>query len=254
MLDSVKSALVRSRLYGALAFGFVGPTGDLAYGQVSQESAEEFAVSLKNLYGSEDLTDAWSRLQYAWEAARDTDTPERLHDTYCELFVNLHPGAGVPPYETEYTSGTNDFLKNQDLADLMGFYRAFGLDLGQGERLSERPDHIAVELEFLHFLCWKEAFACTKAVAEHIEVCQDAERKFLRDHLGRWVDGFTERVEGSTREEFFLAIASLLRKAVRQEAALLEVTPEPLQCLPVLPATPGNSMDCELGFSCPLGK
>jgi len=51
-----------------------------------------------------------------------------------------------------------------------------------------------------------------------------------------------------------LAIARLLQKTVRQEAALMGVTPEPLPCLPVLPATPGNSMDCELGFSCPLGK
>jgi len=254
MLDSVQSAWVRSQLYGMLGSGFGDPRNDLAYGPVPQKSAEEFAVSLKNLYGSEELRDAWRRQQSAREALRDTKTREQLRDTYCDLFVNLHPGAGVPPYETEYTSGVNDFLKNQDLADLMGFYRAFGLDLGQGERLSERPDHIAVELEFMHFLCWKEALARTENIAAHIEICQDAERKFLGDHLGRWADRFAERVEGSTPVEFFLAITSLLRLAVKQEAALMELTLEPIQCLPVLPGNPGHEMACELGFGCPFGK
>lgn len=254
MVDSVHSALIRSRLYGALASGFVVPRGHPAAGQIPQESAEESAASLRNLYGSQDLADAWRRLQSAREAARNSDTEERLRDTYRDLFVNLHPGAGVPPYETEYTCGTNDFMKNQDLADLMGFYRAFGLDLGQGERFGERPDHLAVELEFLHFLCWKEARARAEAVGEHIEVCQDAQRKFLRDHVARWAAKFADRLEGSTQEEFFLALAGLLRKMVREEAERLGVPAEPLPCLPVLPLASSEQNVCETDCGCPFGE
>ncbi len=87
-------------------------------------------------------------------------------------------------YETEYGL-PHEFRQSQELADLAGFYRAFGFGLGGPVR--ERPDHVAVELEFMYALSLKEAYAASQGLMEAAEICADAERKFLRDHLGRWL-------------------------------------------------------------------
>src|SRR3990172_7014307 len=139
----------------------------------------------------------------------------------------------LPPSTSSPTDDPNpprggDFRQNQDLADLMGFYQAFGLNLRDAEESRERPDHIAVELEFLHFLCWKEAAARVDGDEEHISVCLDAERKFLGDHLGRWADLFARGLEKTAPEGFYPALAALLRAVVAQEVANLDVKPEPV--------------------------
>ena len=66
------------------------------------------------------------------------------------------PRGTITPYETEYGNEAL-FQQPQELGDLMGFYRAFGLAMKQDRR--ERADHISCECEFLMFLALKEAYA-----------------------------------------------------------------------------------------------
>lgn len=83
---------------------------------------------------------------------------------------------------------------SQTLADIAGFYRAFGLDLQPS--LNERQDHIGVEAEFMQFLCLKEAYALTKGHSkEQVALCREAQMKFLGEHLGQWAFSFVERLE-----------------------------------------------------------
>ena len=56
-----------------------------------------------------------------------------------------------PAYETAYA---HPFSRQRELADISGFYRAFGVQIE-----GERPDHLAVECEFASLLCTKEAIA-----------------------------------------------------------------------------------------------
>lgn len=105
------------------------------------------------------------------------------------LTLTYSPDA--PPYEVAYVS-TDVFRQTQELADIAGFYRAFGVGVGPEER--ERVDHIGVELSFMHFLCLKEAYAARHREAEHLRVCRDSQRAFLRDHLLCWGPAFAERL------------------------------------------------------------
>ncbi len=69
------------------------------------------------------------------------------------------------------------------LADLVGFYKAFGLE-NAGDLT---VDHFSVETEFMAHLILKEAYATSRGNGEMEEIIRDAEKKFLRDHLSRSV-------------------------------------------------------------------
>ncbi|GIK76034.1 MAG: hypothetical protein BroJett021_50220 [Chloroflexota bacterium] len=132
--------------------------------------------------------------------------------------------AGSLCYETEYGL-PHEFRQAQELADIRGFHRAFGFDMGGVVR--ERPDHLAVELEFLHVLALKEAHAWLHGVAEQVEVCVAAQAKFLGDHLGTWVDLFAQSLALNTQDAPYLPLAHFTAAFVQAEAARLGVTLTP---------------------------
>jgi putative dimethyl sulfoxide reductase chaperone len=95
-------------------------------------------------------------------------------------------------YETEYGL-PHEFRQSQELADISGFYQAFGFKLGG--ILRERPDHIIVELEFLYVLCLKEALAQIEQNTHNAEISREAQCAFITDHIGRWAPLFSMAVE-----------------------------------------------------------
>jgi len=77
--------------------------------------------------------------------------------------------------------GLYDRDRMRVMEELIRFYNYFGLGLAQGQL----PDHVTVELEFMHYLTYKEAEAGQKSgdPASY----QRAEKDFLDRHLGKWV-------------------------------------------------------------------
>ena len=142
-------AMCRGILYEALALGFRPP-------------AEETAARLASTAGAEALADAAALLDpelcdCARKLARAglADGLEALADCFQGLFGHTVRGP-VPPYETEY-GAEGLFLQPQEMGDIGGFLRAFGLAVHPSSH--ERIDHISCECEFLCFLCQKEAYA-----------------------------------------------------------------------------------------------
>lgn len=129
------------------------------------------------------------------ELSIEVHTPDARNGTLAELraeYRRLFGVSGSLCYETEYGL-PHEFRQSQELADLAGFYRAFGLRMGGAVR--ERPDHLAVELEFLYLLSLKEALAIQDNDQERISICREAQRNFLCDHLGRWIGWFVRALE-----------------------------------------------------------
>lgn len=129
-----------------------------------------------------------------------------------------HAGMATPPYETEYTKLTPQHMFSQmsELADISGFYLAFGLQIDPAN--SDRPDHIANELEYMHVLCVKQAYALDQGDEEHVIRVRDAQEKFLRDHLARWPALFRERVDKSGVGGLYLSAARLLESWVKSDS------------------------------------
>lgn len=115
---------------------------------------------------------------------------EEIERSYQHCFT-LTYSPDVPAYEVAYVS-SEVFRQTQEMADIAGFYRAFGA--GIAERDPERVDHISVELSFMQLLCLKEAYAAGQRETEHLQVSRKAQRAFLRDHLLCWAPALAGRL------------------------------------------------------------
>ncbi len=139
-------------------------------------------------------------------------TAEDLEQAFRDRFSHVH-SQDCPLYETDHVR-REVWRQAADLADLGGFYRAFGL-----EESGERVDHASVELEFLHVLAYKRAWALEHGQAEHAEVCRLAEETFLRDHVLRWLPDVAERLRTVGAGSPYAEVGRLMGEVLRAESA-----------------------------------
>jgi TorA maturation chaperone TorD len=157
----------------------------------------------------------------ALERERASLPRDRLVAAYRRVFGHT-PGGPCPLYELSWLKA-GDFAAEQELADIGGFYRAFGVCLATSAR--ERVDHVSIELEFLAYLAHLEAEADGEGREELADVAREAQRSFLRDHLGRWAPIFFERMEASSAEAFLEQAARFARRELDRLFGELDVHP-----------------------------
>lgn len=184
------------------------------------------------------LADILRQLQFAgWELEFGSWDLPTLQSEY-RRSLGL---TGSMCYETEYGL-PHEFRQSQELADLAGFYHAFGFNVGGV--VHERPDHLAAELEFMYALALKETYAENNYLSDAVEICADAQRKFLRDHLARWIGLFAERVALSAPEGVYRALADFANAFVHADAELLGVEIQTPPLAQVLPTPLGPDLSC----------
>lgn len=157
------------------------------------------------------------------DLARSAD--DSIGQTY-EVLFGIGISKDYPPYEVEYCSNPDTTYRSQQLADVAGFYRAFGLD--RAEDAHDRADHLASEAEFMAILITRTIYARTQGLdSGHIEVCLDAQRQFFKDHLGWWLAPFGIALEKRAGRGFYAEFANLLRAFVAAERAVFGLPPFP---------------------------
>ncbi len=172
-------------------------------------------------------------------------SPNDLQAEHRRVFSHV-TSPDCPPCETFYTS-RHVFQETQDLSDVGGFYRAFGLEMAGQERL----DHISVELEFMHFLAYKEAYALMHHGPAKARLCQEAQRKFMQDHLGRWGLQFARRLAQEAGGGYYGHVASLTEAFLTFDIDFLRVKPEPIPMTPHWPETDPQDYSCPVAAECP---
>ena len=148
-------------------------------------------------------------------------------------------------YETEYGL-PHEFRQSQEMADIAGFYRAFGFDTTGPTH--ERPDYLGAELEFMCVLALKEANARARGMDEQVEICVDAQRKFVQDHLGQWINLFAQGLAHNVPGSPYTALGRFAADFVAAEAARLGAQPEARHASQVLPTPLAPDLSCE---ACP---
>lgn len=214
-ITEIDLALCRATLYSALALAFRPPTEEIIARLGSQDAVAALASAAALLDPTRE-----SNLAAVSSLLTPCSSLLTLAEAHRALFGHTARGA-VPPYETEYGNEAL-FQQPQELGDLMGFYRAFGLTVKPEEH--ERPDHISCECEFLSFLAAKEAYAVEHDDNEMLEETRKAQKLFLKDHLGRFLPTFAQTLRRENAPAFYAALADLCLRLVRQESGRFNVT------------------------------
>lgn len=214
--DEAVTAAVQQGAWGLLAHAFRYPDAEMMN-----------ILTDRNVLSS--LRDATSQLSKRQGAAltsilehldgAHSVSVEVLRDSYARLF-GLAVRGQCPAYELEY--GRRDIVQQApELADIVGFYTAFGLLVSDDSH--ERADHVSVESEFMSVLSVKEAWARSVGDEMGLETVLDAQRAFLTDHLGRWFPTFARRVSLADEDGFYGSLTAFGLDFIAEECERLDV-------------------------------
>jgi TorA maturation chaperone TorD len=128
---------------------------------------------------------------------------EALAVEHARLFVGPFQLV-APPYGSIYLDETKTVM-GDSTARVAAFYHKCGLHLT--DDFHELPDHIAVELEFMSFLAFKQREAETSGNADDVAQAKSLQREFLRTFLLPWLPLFTMAVIDDGEAPFYQAIA-----------------------------------------------
>jgi len=190
------------------------------------------------------LEEAFDKLnpQYLWELL---PVSNRKFDLAHEAAFGLLASGNCPPYESEYIDGKLTFQRSNSVADVSGFYRAFGLQ--PQSRHPKRQDHISIELEFMAFLMSKQAEASSSGAENSIEqatVCREAQMRFFVEHLAWWAPALGAILSRNLETNFFGRLGQFLSAWIAVERGLLGVS------APKRVAQPDNGEPMDLCSGC----
>jgi len=241
--SELEIAFCRATLYSALALGFRPPTEET----IARLATPQNAASLGEAAAILDSDGRLGLISLVQAVAREGAAGATvLMASYRALFGHAVRGP-VPPYETEYGNEAL-FQQPQEMSDLMGFYRAFGLTVKVDEH--ERCDHMSCECEFLSFLALKEAYALEHSDPAMVEDSRKATRLFLRDHLGRFLPAFAGKLQREDRTGFYGMLVKLCLAFIEMESNRFDV-PRGAATLGLRPADDDRiPMACGSGAEC----
>jgi len=149
----------------------------------------------------------------------ETSDIDSLVIDYSKLFVGPY-GLLAPPYGSIYLEHMGRVMGDSTV-DVRNRYAEEGLNVS----LKEAPDHVAIELEFMYFLVFKEIEATRNHDLEKAVLYQRKQRAFLKNHLGIWVPDFTDKISSNAETAFYRKVACLTKSFVIEDLKSLSSTP-----------------------------
>lgn len=218
-------ALSRARVYGILVAIYSKPVGDAELDVFRQWWLMVAELVQGNL--PELIIRGLGKIQSCLEDG-ESNTPDKceatLQSEYIPLFRGLRRGSSPPPpYESVWVDG--GFVYGPS-ADRVGQkYRQFNMRILN----NEPPDHLALELYFMRFLCEKEAEA--RSTGQSVQDWLAEEEDFLREHLAPWLPAFCEGIRESCETLFYSGVADITEGWICLDQEIIKglIEPEPLE-------------------------
>jgi TorA maturation chaperone TorD len=137
---------------------------------------------------------------------------EPLKVDFSRLFVGPYKLLAAP-YGSVYLDGERKILGDSTL-DVKRRYREAGL--GTAKNFKDAPDHITAELEFMHYLIFKEIEAIANSDTETAVGFIQKQKSFLEDHLMAWVPEFANNIIEYAEESFYLNLAKATERFLEE--------------------------------------
>lgn len=140
---------------------------------------------------------------------------QALRVDHAKLFVGPF-ALQAAPYGSVYLERQGRLMGDSTLR-VRAAYRHEGLELAQ----LDAPDHIAIELEFMHYLVAKGVARLPSGTAPSRHGWLIKQRRFLDENLASWVEPFAARVIENASTTFYRRLAHQTEAFVREETVLL---------------------------------
>lgn len=149
------------------------------------------------------------------------------HESLCVEAARLFVGPfqlAVPPYGSCHTDDGRRVMGDSTLA-VQALYREWGFELAAGA--NEMPDHISVELEFMHILLHQLAKAYQADSKALVSRTVSALNRFMHRHLFPFASAMAHQLKEHARHDVYRSLADVLLIFLKGERETLQspVTP-----------------------------
>ena len=205
---------MRSALYKEISELYQYPEPD----RLRTRQSENRQISdLLNAYASDTGLETTSEIIDLCRAIC-TEELESMQVEYVRLF-DYHPPC--PPYQSALVNTVQD-NPAQLYLQIEACYRDFGLNVNP--EFKDPPDHISMELEFMHFLSHLEGQAMEEGGPGDAGKYRAAQKAFMEDHIMVWVPQFASSVQTHAKLPFFRSLARITDSFIANEAGYLSLS------------------------------
>jgi TorA maturation chaperone TorD len=204
-INPAGSAQERSNIYGLLSIIY------------RQEPTSALIQQIKDPVFREGLASAGINLEEDFLNKPEEKLLEDLAVEYTRLF--LGPGKHISPHESvhhERDDGDWGSLWGKSTVEVKKFIETAGLEYKS--EYSGLPDHISVELEFMQEVIKRETQAWKEKDREGALYCLKIEKKFIDEHLARWIPVFCDKIISEADLSFYREMSRLAKSFIELEA------------------------------------
>ncbi|RME47462.1 MAG: hypothetical protein D6795_14085 [Deltaproteobacteria bacterium] len=224
--------LFRQCVYKLLASLFLDPTEE----RVAR--IKGLCAHLTNMLDMEEISERYREALFPFlERISGAVFDRSLREEFVALFI-ADLERFCAPYEGAHVNGSPEYTIPLPILLLEREYAREGLLAAR----NELPDHVAVELEFLSYLCGKEITAAQEGGDR--ERIAEAQRRFIERHLALWFPSFARMVAQKT-DTLYKEVVRFADTFLRLDLGDLRNRPDHTRLAPprlekerALPATP----------------
>ena len=206
MCHDKEAIAARSEIYRILSGVFAYPASDEQKTFVLQEAQAALRAAATGLPFPLPALDALTE----WGAETALD----VQSEYTRLFDNCSGRPALSLHEKDFSAVDQKKLWEE----LIRYYEHFGLRYDLKD-CKEWPDHIGIELEFLHYLTFLEGTVPDALTEDYVA----AEGDFLDRHLAKWVPGFSLRLSDGDASSPYGAFSQVLAQFIAGDRAFIQL-------------------------------